>query len=70
MLRTSKGRGAGKRTRPSEVVSRQIDSSEIIAPAVIRQAEKLTRRFGLSAAVAARVAELAFAVPETWGSRA
>ncbi|TXN27130.1 hypothetical protein FV220_12465 [Methylobacterium sp. WL19] len=34
------------------------------------QAERLARRYGLTLAAAAVVAELAFAVPETWGSRA
>lgn len=34
------------------------------------QARTVAHRFGLSPAAARAVAELAFAVPETWGSRA
>lgn len=59
----------GNRARASVTVSRQIDSAEDIAPASFLQASRLTRRFNLSPALAAQVAELVFAVPETWGSR-
>jgi hypothetical protein len=49
---------------------RQVSVERYAADPPALQAEKLARRFGLSPVVAAQVAELAFAVSDTWGSRA
>ena len=58
--KTVEGRSAGKRSRPSGDVYRQIDTSEIqhLAPEI--QMNRLRHRFGLSPAHAAVVASLAF----------
>ncbi|KQO59239.1 hypothetical protein ASF24_13850 [Methylobacterium sp. Leaf86] len=62
MAKTVEGRGAGKRTRPSDVVSRQIDSSEDTTSRLI--INRLVHRFGVSVEVAAIVAQLAGLGPQ------
>jgi len=52
------------------VVASQADSYSLASHHRFYQAKKLAARLGLSLAHAAVVAEQAYAVPETWGSRA
>lgn len=51
-------------------VASQADTSSIASSLLEIQMRRLRARYGLSLAHAAVVAEQAFAVPETWGSRA
>ena len=63
-LKTVEGRSAGKRSRPSVDVHRQIDTSEIAsAPYAIK---RLQRRFGLSAEAAVLIASLAYPATDSW----
>ena len=55
--KTVEGRSAGRRSRPSECLSRQIDSSEVaLTPFAVH---RLARRLGISIEVTAVVAQLA-----------
>ena len=63
-LKTVEGRSACQRSRPSEIVHRQMDTSEIAsAPYAINS---IRRRYGLSAAHAAVVASLAYPAVDQW----
>ena len=55
-LQTVEGRSACQRSRPSEIVHRQIDTSEHSTDH--RVVQRLSRRYGISPEVAALVAEL------------
>lgn len=64
MAYQNEGRAALASRRPSECLSRQIDNSEnSTAPRIV---QRLSRRFGLTPAVAATIAELAFPTTDTW----
>ena len=68
MPKKVEGRGAGQRSRPSGIVSRQSDAPEIAQPPF--PVHRLASRFGLTPAVAATIAELAYPKIDTWSSRA
>lgn len=57
MLKTVEGRGAARRSRPLDAVSHQIDSSEYTPPNLA--VHRLSRRLGVSAALATVIADLA-----------
>lgn len=57
MLKTVEGRSAGKRSRPSECVARLIDASEYTPPSLA--VHRLSRRLGVSTALAAVITDLA-----------
>ena len=68
MPKKVEGRGAAQRSRPSGSVSRQSDAPEIAQrPFPVHH---LASRFGLSPAVAATIAELAYPAVDTWSRRA
>lgn len=64
--KTVEGRSAGKRSRPSDVVSRQIDTSEIALSPPEIQTARLRKRYDFSPSLAAAIAELAFASSDSW----
>ena len=69
MLKTVEGRSACKRSRPSDVVSRQIDSSEASASLTSLQAAYLAQRYNLSPATAAILVGHCFGVSDDWRAR-
>ena len=60
------GRSAGKRSRPSECLSRQIDHSKIALSPFEIQTARLRARYDFSPSLAAVIAELAFASSDSW----
>lgn len=69
MLKTIEGRSAGKRSRPSDVVSRQIDSSEATVSLPSLQAAYLAQRYNLSPAIAAVLTSHCFGRSDDWRAR-
>lgn len=67
-LKQIEGRSARQRSRPSYDVDFAADASGYAAPSVAFQARTLSRRYGLTPAVAAATADLAYSIPETWRS--
>lgn len=65
-LKTVEGRSAARRSRPSYNVDLQADAYGYAAPQVGFQARTLSHRYGLTPAVAAVVAALAFPALDNW----
>lgn len=66
MAYQNEGRAALASRRPSGCLSRQNDTPEVALTTLEIQAARLRARFDFSPAVAAAIAELAFASPESW----
>lgn len=66
MAYQNEGRAAVARRRPSGCLSRQNDTSEVSPSPLEIQTARLRARFDFSPAVAAVIAELAFAPSDSW----
>lgn len=66
-IKTPAGQGEGF---GNSVVASQADNVSIASQSRFYQAKKLAARFGVSLAHANVIAEQAYAVPKTWGTRA
>ncbi|MBY0256350.1 hypothetical protein [Methylobacterium sp.] len=66
-VKTPAGQGEGF---GNTVVASQADNFSLASQPRFYQAKKLAARLGLSLAQASVIAEQAYAIPETWGSRA
>jgi len=69
MPQNVESRGAARRTRLSGNVCSAADTPGNTAPTAFLQASRISQRFAFSPALAAEVAALAYAVPETWSGR-